>query len=80
MGTKKQNNAILKQKLTIKLSGIYWPASNQISLLSLASSLSLSNTLAFRAVVVAQLVEQSLPIPEVCGSNPAISKKFILNI
>ena len=23
MGTKKQNNAILKQKLTIKLSGIY---------------------------------------------------------
>ena len=34
-----------------------------------------------RAMVVAQLVEQSLPIPEVCGSNPVISKKlFILNI
>ena len=26
------------------------------------------------AVVVAQLVDQSLPIPEVCGSNPVISK------
>ena len=34
------------------------------------------------AVVVAQLVERSLPIPEVCGSNPVIGKKFIyiLNI
>ena len=32
------------------------------------------------AVVVAQLVEQSLPIPEVCGSNPIIGKKIILNI
>ena len=29
-----------------------------------------------RAVVVAQLVEQLLPIPEVCGSNPDISKKL----
>ena len=30
---------------------------------------------------VAQLVEQSLPIPEFCGSNPVIGKKsFILNI
>ena len=30
---------------------------------------------------VAQLVEQSLPIPEVRGSNPVISKNlFILNI
>ena len=28
------------------------------------------------AVVVAQLVEWSLPIPEVCGSNPVISKKL----
>ena len=27
-----------------------------------------------RAVVVAQLVERLLPIPEVCGSNPVISK------
>ena len=27
-----------------------------------------------RAVVVAQLVEWSLPIPEVCGSNPVIGK------
>ena len=31
-------------------------------------------------VVVAQLVERSLPIPEVCGSNPVIGKNlFILN-
>ena len=30
---------------------------------------------------VAQLAEQSLLIPEVCGSNPVIGKKlFILNI
>ena len=28
-------------------------------------------------VVVAQLVEWSLPIPEVCGSNPITSKVFI---
>ena len=27
-----------------------------------------------RAVVVAQLVEPLLPIPEVCGSNPVIGK------
>ena len=34
------------------------------------------------AVVVAQLVERSIPIPEVCGSNPVIGYKFIyiLNI
>ena len=33
------------------------------------------------AVVVAQLVERSLPIPEVRGSNPVISKNLlILNI
>ena len=31
------------------------------------------------AVVVAQLVQQLLPIPEVCDSNPVIGKK-ILNI
>ena len=30
-------------------------------------------------MVVAQLVERSLPIPEVRGSNPVIGKKFILN-
>ena len=29
------------------------------------------------AVVVAQLVERSLPIPEVRGLNPVIGKKFI---
>ena len=29
-----------------------------------------------RALVVAQLVEQSLPIPEVCGSNPIIGKNL----
>ena len=34
-----------------------------------------------RAVVVAQLVEWSLPIPEVRGSNPVIGKNlYILNI
>ena len=32
------------------------------------------------AVVVAQLVEWSLPLAEVCSSNPVICKKFILNI
>ena len=31
-------------------------------------------------VVVAQLVERSLPIPEVHGSNPVVDKKIILNI
>ena len=38
--------------------------------------------IAYWAVVVAQLVEQSLPILEVCGSNPVISKihLFLLNI
>ena len=35
----------------------------------------------YRAVVVAQLVGRSLPIPEVCGLNPVIGKNlFILNI
>ena len=33
-----------------------------------------------RTVVVAQLVEQSLPIPEVRGSNPVIGKKYIEHI
>ena len=28
-------------------------------------------------MVVAQLVERSLPTPEVCGSNPVIGKKYI---
>ena len=31
----------------------------------------------YRAVVVAQLVERSLPIPEVRGSNPVIGKNYI---
>ena len=30
----------------------------------------------YRAVVVAQLVERLLPIPEVCGSNPVIGKNL----
>ena len=35
----------------------------------------------FRAVVVAQLVERSLPVPELRSSNPVIGKKlFILKI
>ena len=29
---------------------------------------------------MAQLVEQLLPDPEVCGSNPVIGTKFILSI
>ena len=29
------------------------------------------------AVVVAQLVERSLPLAEVCGSNPVIGKIYI---
>jgi len=29
-------------------------------------------------VVVAQLVERSLPIPEVCGSNPVIGKNLFI--
>ena len=32
------------------------------------------------AVIVAQLVELSLPIPEVRGSNPVIGKKFFISI
>ena len=32
-----------------------------------------------REVVVAQMVERLLPIPEVCSSNPVMAK-FILNI
>ena len=32
------------------------------------------------AVVVAQLVELSLPMPEVCGSHPVIGKLYITNI
>ena len=31
----------------------------------------------FWALVVAQLDEQSLPTPEVCGSNPVIGKIYI---
>ena len=31
-----------------------------------------------RAVVVAQLVELSLPIPEVLGSNPVIRKIYLI--
>ena len=30
------------------------------------------------AVIVAQLVEQSLPKPEVCGSNPVIGKNLFI--
>ena len=32
----------------------------------------------FRAVVVAQLVERSLPIPEVRGSSPVIGKNLYI--
>ena len=32
--------------------------------------------LKMKAVVVAQLVEQLLPIPEVCSSNPVIGKFY----
>ena len=35
-----------------------------------------SNKYIIWAVVVAQLVEQSLPIPEVRGSNPVIGKNL----
>ena len=34
---------------------------------------------AFRAVVVAQLIEQSLPTPEIRGSNPDIGKILSAN-
>ena len=37
------------------------------------------NILNSRAVVVAQLVERLLPIPEVRGSNPVIGKNLHLN-
>ena len=30
------------------------------------------------AVVVAQLIERALPIPEVCGSNPVIGKNLYI--
>jgi len=40
-----------------------------------------SKLLQYKEVVVAQLVERSLLIPEVCGSNPVIGKNLlILNI
>ena len=35
------------------------------------------NDTSSRAVVVAQLVERLLPVPEVCGSNPVTGKKFM---
>ena len=44
--------------------------------LSLAATLNIALKL-IGAVVVAQLVERLLPIPEVRGSNPVISKKYI---
>ena len=31
------------------------------------------------AVVVSQLVERLLPIPEICGSNPVIGYYFLSN-
>ena len=34
------------------------------------------NDTSSRAVVVAQLVERLLPVPEVCGSNPVTGKKI----
>ena len=34
----------------------------------------------YRAVVVAQLVEWSLPTPEVCGLNPVIGQIYIENL
>ena len=33
----------------------------------------------YREVVVAQLVEQLLSIPEVCGSNPVIGKNLFIH-
>ena len=33
----------------------------------------------FRALLVAQLVEQLLPIPEICSSNPIIGKVYFLS-
>ena len=36
----------------------------------------LFNNCGSRAVVVAQLAERSLPTPEICGSNPDISKNI----
>ena len=38
-----------------------------------------TNDLTVLAVIVAQLAERSLPIPEVRGSNPDIGKKFPKN-
>ena len=49
-------------------------------ILSAADELRNNNANVQWAAVVAQLVERSLPIPEVRGSNPVIGKKFILNI
>ena len=43
---------------------------------SLVRNTHLNKMLAFSAVVVAQLVERLLPIPEVHGSNPVISKNL----
>ena len=38
-----------------------------------------ANKLTLGAVVVAQLVEQSLPTPEICSSNPGNSKFYLLS-
>ena len=43
---------------------------------SLGLNLSAAKRFSHWAVVVAQLVERSLPIPEVHGSNPAIGKIY----
>ena len=55
---------------------------NQFCLIHLLQKLGVSlyrpNNFSYMAVVVAQLVERSLPIPEVRGSNPVIGKHLFI--
>ena len=47
------------------------------TMLQFINKYSINKTWFLGEVVVAQLVERSLPIPEVCNSNPVIGKIYI---
>ena len=66
-------------KLFKRFSRIWTPLSTKILVSKRAnnSKIKENNFKQERAVVVAQLVERSLPIPEVCGSNPVTGKNLL---
>ena len=49
-----------------------------LCLCQLFASLNLTSTM-LRAVVMAQLVEQLLPTPKICSSNPVIGQFYVLS-